>query len=60
MILEFLWTQWSGLGIHADVSEKKTWIADPEALLIASIDLGRYDPRLFDAVAAWMTGYLKK
>jgi len=55
-ILEFLWTQWSGLGIHADSSAKKAWIADPEALLIASIDLGRYDPRLFDAVAAWAKG----
>ena len=56
MILEFLWAQWSGLGIHAGISAKKTWIADPEALLITSIDLGRYDPRLFDAVAAWAKG----
>jgi len=34
------------LGLPGAVSPMKGCIADPEALLIAAVDLGRYDPRL--------------
>lgn len=53
-LLTLLWRQWTALGIlGASVSEDK-WIIDPEALLIFSLELARYEPRLFDEILAWL------
>ncbi len=52
-LLRFLWRQWSQLGLAGDVESRDSWIIDPEALLIFTMDAGRCDPRLFDEVLDW-------
>ena len=52
-ILRFLWRQWSQLGVAADVEFRDRWVIDPEALLLFTLEAGRYDPRLFDEVLDW-------
>lgn len=55
LVLRFLWRQWSALGVagHADTGD--AWAVDPEALLLLTCTMGRYDPRLFDEVIDWLT-----
>lgn len=52
-LLRFLWRQWSQLGVAGDVEFKDSWIIDPEALLLFTLDVARCDPRLFDEVVDW-------
>lgn len=52
-VLRFLWRQWSQLGVAADAEWQDRWLIDPEALLLLTLDVGRYDPRLFDEVLDW-------
>lgn len=52
-LLRFLWRQWSQLGVAGEIPFLDHWIIDPEALLLATLRLGRFDPRLFDEVMAW-------
>lgn len=52
-LLRFLWRQWSQLGVAGEIAFQDRWIIDPEALLLATLRLGRFDPRLFDEVMAW-------
>jgi hypothetical protein len=53
-LLIFLWQQWSHLGVSGDtpISSDRRLI-DPEALLLFTLRLGRFDPRLFDEVLDW-------
>ena len=53
-LLTFLWKQWSALGVLGDSSAEEGWIIDPEPLLIFSLQIGRYEPRLFDEILAWL------
>lgn len=53
-IFEFLWRQWSTLGIAGVTQSKDNRIIDPEALLLFSLSLCRYDPRLFDEIIDWL------
>ena len=53
-ILTFLWRQWSTLGILGESEAEDKWIIDPEPLLIFSLEMGRYEPRLFDEILAWL------
>jgi hypothetical protein len=51
----FLWRQWGQLGLaSATVESKDEWVIDPEALLLLTGTLGRWDPRLFDEVIDWI------
>ena len=52
-LIRFLWRQWSQLGIAGDVEFRDSWIIDPEALIVFTMNMGRYDPRLFDEVIDW-------
>jgi len=54
-LLRFLWRQWSQLGVAGDLAFEDRWIIDPEALLMFSLEVGRYDPRLFDEIIDWTT-----
>ena len=50
-LLTFLWKQWSVLGVAGGTrAEKMDWIIDPEALLVFSLEISRYEPRLFDEI----------
>lgn len=53
LILAHLWNQWSTLGVSGYSEEKKAFIIDPEALLVFTASIGRYDGRLFDEVMDW-------
>jgi len=53
-ILGFLWRQWSNLGVLGEANVREQWIIDPEALLIFTLDIARYEPRLFDEVMDWL------
>ena len=53
-ILRFLWRQWSSLGVLGEARADDPWIIDPEALLIFTLPIARYEPRLFDEVLTWI------
>lgn len=53
--LDLLWRQWTDLGVPGGLEETASWIIDPESLLISTVQFGRYDPRLLDAVLDWCT-----
>ena len=54
-LLEFLWRQWSSLGVAGqDVPEERR-VIDPEPLLLLSLTVCRYDARLFDEILDWLT-----
>jgi hypothetical protein len=54
-ILLFLWRQWTLLGLSSSSSESGDgWVIDPEALLLFSANIARWDPRLYDEVMDWM------
>lgn len=52
-ILELLWRQWTTLGVFGQRGYSAPGSIDPEALIIATIWFGRYEPRLFDGAAEW-------
>lgn len=53
-ILDFLLLQWSSLGVLGHGRSEDEWIIDPEALLVFSLDIARYEPRLFDEILDWL------
>ena len=53
-IFSFLWRQWSALGVLGEARSKDAWVIDPEALLVFTIEMGRYETRLFDEVMDWL------
>jgi len=53
-ILSFLWRQWSALGVLGEARSEDPWVIDPESLLIFTLEMGRYEPRLFDEVMDWL------
>lgn len=55
LILQFLWRQWSSLGVAGHAESKDNWVIDPEALLLFSLSMTRYDQRLFDEILDWLT-----
>jgi hypothetical protein len=53
-ILNFLWRQWSALGVLGEARTQDPWIIDPEPMLLFTLQMGRFDPRLFDEVMDWL------
>ena len=53
-LLSFLWRQWSAMGVLGASSSEEEWIIDPEPLLVFSLEMARYEPRLFDEILAWL------
>jgi hypothetical protein len=53
-ILGFLWRQWSTLGIAGSARSEDLWVIDPESLLVFSLEMARYEPRLFDEILDWL------
>ena len=53
-IYDFLWQEWSILGIAGVAKSKDIRIIDPEALLLFSLSVCRYEPRLFDEILDWL------
>lgn len=53
-LTSFAWDQWAQMGVFAPTERRDRWAADPEALLLFSLEIGRDEPRLFDEVLDWM------
>lgn len=53
-VLGLLWAQWTELGV-AGTRGNAAAVIDPEALLVATLTFGRFDPRLFDEVLDWLS-----
>lgn len=53
-LLGFAWDQWAQLGVSASSSRHDRWAADPEALLLFTLEVARDDARLFDEVLDWL------
>ncbi len=54
-LLRFLWREWTALGIAGQEKITLRHVVDPEALLLFTCAIGRYDQRLFDEVMDWLT-----
>jgi hypothetical protein len=54
LLLQFLWRQWSSLGVAGYSESCDNWVIDPEALLLFSATIARYDQRLFDEILDWL------
>ena len=50
----FLWRQWSALGVAGNAKIDDHWVIDPEALLLISSEFARHDARLFDEMLDWL------
>ena len=53
-ILNFLWRQWSTLGVLGEARTEDPWLLDPEPMLLFTLEMGRYEPRLFDEAVDWL------
>lgn len=53
-LVSFLWSQWGQMGVLASSPRVDEWAADPEALLLLTLEVGREEPRLFDEVLDWL------
>ena len=53
-LLDFLWRQWSALGVAGHAGNDDPWMIDPEALLLFSTHVARHDSRLFDEILDWL------
>lgn len=53
-LLDFLWRQWSALGVAGHARSDDPWMIDPEALLLFSTHVARHDSRLFDEILDWL------
>jgi len=60
-LLNLLWRQWTAIGVSGYGSAEEVKVVDPEALLLLTLTVARYDARLFDEVLGWLEingGYL--
>lgn len=53
-MLDLVWSQWTTMGVSGNAPIAGKWIIDPEALVIFTCRIGRYDPRVFDAMLEWL------
>ncbi|MBL7645600.1 MAG: hypothetical protein JNK74_05350 [Candidatus Hydrogenedentes bacterium] len=53
-LLNFLWREWTALGVAGTDATPPRHVSDPEALLLFTCTLGRHDQRLFDEVMDWL------
>jgi hypothetical protein len=52
--LNFLWRQWSAIGVAGHARTGDDRVIDPEALILVSTVFARHDPRLLDETADWL------
>ena len=56
-VVDFLWLQWSSIGVAGYARTREDWVIDPEALLLATTRFGRYDARLMDESIDWLVKF---
>ena len=52
--LDLLWRQWVAMGVAGHGAAWQGAPIDPEALLLCTCTVARYDARMFDAMLEWM------
>jgi hypothetical protein len=53
-LVDFLWRQWTALGVPGNRASEGDWIIDPESLLLITTTIGRHDARLLDLAIDWL------
>jgi len=53
-LLEVAWQQWTAIGL-AGIRASQETLVDPEALTLATFEIARTDPRLFDEMLDWLS-----
>lgn len=53
-LLDFLWRQWSALGVSSQYPAEEGRVIDPEPLLLLSLTICRHEARLFDEILDWL------
>ena len=53
-LLAFAWDQWTQMGVSGTPQRADRWAADPEALLLFTLEIARADARLFDEMLDWL------
>lgn len=53
-LLALLWRQWSAIGVSGYSGSEETTVVDPEAILLLTLTVARYDERLFNEVLDWL------
>ncbi len=53
-LLSLIWRQWSVIGVAGYSQSEESKVVDPEALLLLTLTVARYDSRLFDEVLDWL------
>ncbi len=53
-LLDLLWRQWTAIGVSGYGNAEESKVVDPEALLLLTLTVARYDARLFDEVLDWL------
>ncbi|MDZ4178241.1 MAG: hypothetical protein U1E29_03255 [Coriobacteriia bacterium] len=53
-LTELAWSQWTAIGV-AGSGVRASALIDPEALLVASTSIARWDARLFDEILDWVS-----
>ena len=53
-LLDIVWRQWTTAGVSGHGKPWTGSVIDPEALLLFSTTMGRYEARLFDAIQEWL------
>lgn len=52
--LAFCWDSWAQMGISHSTDVVDERAADPEALIVFTLEVARHDPRLFDELLDWL------
>ncbi len=53
-MLDLVWSQWTTLGISGNARPAKKWVLDPEALVLFTCTIGRYEARIYDSMLEWL------
>ena len=56
-VVDFLWHQWSSIGVAGYGRADDDWMIDPEALLLLTTRFGRHDSRLMDESIDWLVKF---
>ena len=56
-LIDFLWRQWTSLGVPGNRASVGDWLIDPESLVLITTEIGRNDARLLDLAIDWLHSY---
>lgn len=54
IVLDFLWSAWSQVGVMGGGASSRPIIVDPEPMLLLTLECARQDARVFDEILDWL------